>query len=319
MKLGLRIAISAGVLALLLVLLPWPEVRAAIGRMPPALWAGVLAGFLAGHGIGTAKWRLLVNAGRSGLRAIDAVRCYAAGLFANLCLPSIVGGDVLRAVLAGRATGRPEAVVLGGVTDRMIDIAALGLLLAAGMLSAGAALPGGALLAAVAMLAGGAAAGGGALLLLLRRPLRRWPRRVRRPLARALVALRRLARAPSAALVAFLLALAIQGGFVLLNAWIGRGIGITAPLGAWFLAWSFAKLAGLLPISLGGLGVRDATLAALLVPFGVPTAQGVVASLVWQSVLIAGGLIAGGVWWGLGRRLRTPGRLRPVSVPASAT
>ena len=27
----------------------------------------------------------------------DALRCYAAGLFANLYLPSIVGGDVLRA------------------------------------------------------------------------------------------------------------------------------------------------------------------------------------------------------------------------------
>ncbi|MFV1986736.1 MAG: hypothetical protein ACC682_05625, partial [Gemmatimonadota bacterium] len=53
---------------------------------------------------------------------------------------------------------------------------------------------------------------------------------------------------------------------------------------------------GLLPVSLGGLGVRDATLGAALLPFGIPMATGVAVSLLWQTVLIAGGLLAGGVW-----------------------
>jgi uncharacterized membrane protein YbhN (UPF0104 family) len=74
-------------------------------------------------------------------------------------------------------------------------------------------------------------------------------------------------------------------------------MGVTIPFGAWLFAWSLAKLSGLVPISLGGLAVRDATLAALLVPFGVPAAYGVVVSLAWQSVLIAGGLISGVFWW----------------------
>ena len=64
--------------------------------------------------------------------------------------------------------------------------------------------------------------------------------------------------------------------------------------------WSI-WLAGLLPVSLGGLGVRDATQGALLTGFGVPAARGVVASLIWQSVLIVGGLLAGLYWW-LGSR-----------------
>jgi hypothetical protein len=89
----------------------------------------------------------------------------------------------------------------------------------------------------------------------------------------------------------------MQGGFVLLNAWIGKSIGVSVPLAVWFLVWPLAKLAGLLPISLGGLGVRDATLGALLVPAGVPLALGVVASLIWQSILIAGGLLAGALWY----------------------
>ncbi|MGH7474835.1 MAG: lysylphosphatidylglycerol synthase domain-containing protein, partial [Longimicrobiales bacterium] len=136
-----RLVISAVVLAALLSFLPWHELRGVAGRLRPGVWALVLTGFLAGHAIGVLKWRLILNAGRSDLRLLPAIRCYAAGLFANLCLPSIVGGDVLRAVLAGKATGRPEAAVLGGVADRAIDTAALAGLAAVGIVLARAALP----------------------------------------------------------------------------------------------------------------------------------------------------------------------------------
>ena len=95
------------------------------------------------------------------------------------------------------------------------------------------------------------------LPLLLRRPLAKWHRKLRRPVGRALVAIRALTRRPGAALLAISISIVVQGGFVLLNAWIGRAIGVNVPLGVWFLAWPMAKLAGLLPISLGGLGVRD--------------------------------------------------------------
>ncbi|MFQ5689196.1 MAG: YbhN family protein [Gemmatimonadota bacterium] len=294
-KLGFRIAISLAVLGSLLLLLPWGEVRGAASRLPGLVWLGVLGGFLAGHRLGAAKWRLMVNVGRAGLRPRQALRCYASGLFANLCLPSIVGGDVLRAAMAGRATGRPEAAVLGGIGDRLSDVAALALLLGAGALLAQGALPdwGG----AAAMAAALVGLGGGALLvrMLARRRLSEWPRRLRCPIGRSLVAARRLARHPGAAGLALLISLAMQSGFVLLNAWIGRSIGIMLPVGVWFLAWPLAKLAGLLPVSLGGLGIRDATLGAILAPMGVPLASGVVASLIWQSVLIAGGLVAGGI------------------------
>lgn len=100
---------------------------------------------------------------------------------------------------------------------------------------------------------------------------------------------------------AFAVALLMQSSFVLLNAWLGYSLGIDVPLAVWFLVWPLAKAAGLLPVSLGGLGVRDATLAALLVPFGVPPAQGLVASLAWTSVMIGGGLLGGLLWWTLGR------------------
>lgn len=301
MKVAVRVVVTLAALAALVVLLPWSGVQEAAGRMRPWVWIGALAAFLAGHRLGVAKWRMLLRAGRCLLTPVQALRFYAAGLFANLVLPSIVGGDVLRAALAARETRRPEAAVLGGVGDRLIDVTVLAFLIVLGGLLARGSLPGWGAGAVTAAVIAGTGVAAIALPMALRRPIRRWPARLRRPIGRSLVGARRLARSPATTLTALAISLTMQTGFVLLNAWIGRSIGIAVPLSVWFLAWPLAKAAGLLPVSLGGLGVRDATLGALLAPLGVPMATGVVASLIWQSILIAGGLLAGGLWLGLGR------------------
>jgi uncharacterized membrane protein YbhN (UPF0104 family) len=298
----LKALVSAVLLVALLVILPWADVRLALGRLPPRVWLGVLGGFVAGHLLGVFKWRLFVNAARAGLRPADAVTCYSAGLFANLCLPSIIGGDVLRIALAGKLTRRPEAALWGGVMDRLTDMLALTILVIIGGTLARGHLTGWlgqALTVAIVVGLGFVVL---ALPLALRRPLKQWPRRLRRPVGRGMVGLRHLWRHPGIAALGLILSLTIQGGFVLLNAWLGRSVGIEVGLAAWFLVWPLAKIAALLPISLGGLAVREGSLAALLFPFGVPAAVSVVCSLLWQTVLIAGGLLGGLVWLVLGRR-----------------
>jgi uncharacterized membrane protein YbhN (UPF0104 family) len=56
----------------------------------------------------------------------------------------------------------------------------------------------------------------------------------------------------------------------------------------------------LLPISLGGIGVREAALGGLLSPFGVDVACAVAQSLAWEVVLIGSGLAAGALTLTLG-------------------
>jgi uncharacterized membrane protein YbhN (UPF0104 family) len=302
MKLWQKALVTVALLGALLAFIPWHEVAGALRNLSPGIWLAALGAFLLGHLVGVAKWRLIVNAGGGELRGTDAIMCYAAGLFANLCLPSIVGGDVLRAVLAGRVTRRKEPAVWGGIVDRLIDTCTLVVLMFFGAALAHGALPGVWATGLRAALAIGVVGIAVFVPLAWRRPLAKWPKRLRRHVGRSLVALRRLARSPGPAATAALLSLAIQSGFVLINVALGIRLGIVVPLAAWFLVWPLAKIASLLPISLGGLAVREASLAALLLPFGVPIALGVLSSLVWQTLMIAGGLLSGLVWLVLRRR-----------------
>ena len=223
---------------------------------------------------------------------------------------------MVRATGATRASGRVEAVVLGSLADRVIDTLALLVVMAAGSLVAGTRMSDSILRGALLAVAVGLAVALLILIFAVRRPLLDWPRSMRRRIGRALVAMRRLARYPGAVAVALALALSMQSGFVLLNAWIGYSLDIEVPISVWFVVWPLAKLAGLLPVSLGGLGVRDATLGVLLAGFAVPMAQGVVASLVWQSILIVGGLLAGLYWW-VAPRPSGAGPLRSLLRPAN--
>lgn len=319
MKPWVRAAVSIALLGLLFYFLPLGQVRDALVRLPPLVWLGVLGGFVLGHAVGIAKWRLFVNAARGGLGQLDAALCYGAGLFANLCLPSIVGGDLLRMGLAGKLSRRPEAALWGGVMDRLTDMLSLAILVTAGGLLVGGSESGwiGRVLMVAALV--GVALLALLLPLLMRHPLSRWPRRLRRPVGRGLVGLRQLRRRPGTAALGLALSLAIQGSFVLLNAWLGKSIGIEVGLPVWFLVWPLAKIASLAPISLGGLAVREASLAALLLPFGVPVAQSVVCSLLWQTVLIGGGLMGGLLWLVLHRTRRITWRTAGGHLTVSRT
>lgn len=301
--LAIKLAFTLGFFALLFAKVKWAELWERATSIAASTWIAVFVCFVAGHAVGALKWRYAVGLSRARLSIPDAIQCYAAGMFANLCLPSIVGGDAVKAVLAGRATRRFEAAVIGGATERLIDTFALVVLIVIGALLCREALPG---WAQQTMFVGGAIAAAGALLFLplaLRVKLERWPKKLRRPLAKTLVSLRRLARRPSAALVILALSLALQGWFVLLNAWLGRGIGIDLPMATWFFAIPMTKAITLVPISFGGFGLREKTLGGLLYSIAaLPEALGAAASILWQTVLVATGLFCGALFFLLGRR-----------------
>lgn len=100
-------------------------------------------------------------------------------------------------------------------------------------------------------------------------------------------------RNPVRPVFAFILSLIIQSGFILLTIYLAQICDIHIPTVLWFLIWPLAKLSALLPISMGGIGVREAALAALLSRVSVAASSSVALGLLWETVLVAGGIFGG--------------------------
>lgn len=299
---AVRVAVSLSLLAAILWWIDWPVFARAIARVPAGVWTGVVAVFLLGHAVSALKWRLLLAAVDVQVSAALALRAHGLGLFANLCLPSLVGGDLVRAAVAIRDQGRAEAVALASLGDRVNDTLALVLLAGAGALAVGGTGDAWALRVLVAFGVGLPLGVVAAFWIVPRLPRERLPGALARVVGRVAEAQASLRARPGRAAGAFGLSCGIQLVFVLLNVRLAGAIGIDQPLAVWLLAWPLAKLIALLPISLGGLGVRELALAALLAPFGVEAALTVAQSLAWQAVLIGSGAAAGLAAFSLGER-----------------
>lgn len=303
----LRWAAALLVLGVLLHFLPLTPLREAIARVPVSSFFAVLLGYLLAHGAGVAKWRMVVNAAGAELDFATSAQCYFGGLFGTLFLPSIVGGDVVRLAVGLQRSPRPAAVLTGNVVDRFLDVMAqAGLVLLGLVLIPGLDLvPGGMehrLRGALPGVACGLILLLGLLWLVRKRMLSGRSVGFRRRLARLRHALRSVSKRPRVLALGWLAGTCVQLAFLMLTAHLAVKCGLTLPLRAWLFAWPLAKVAAVLPLTQGGIGVREAALVALLSPFGAPGHLVLAAGLVWEGVVIVGGVIAGAAALVLRRR-----------------
>jgi uncharacterized membrane protein YbhN (UPF0104 family) len=291
--------VSATVLSVLLLVVPWRPLVTAFRMVPPSVVVSAVGLFLLGHVVAAMKWRLLVRRPRPAFGLV--LRAHFAGLVANLCLPGVAGGDVVRAGWLIRSIGAAESVAVASLADRGVDVAALLGLVGVGwlLLQPGDAMPVPAARPLAVAVAAGLTAG-----LVLAAALAR----TRRGgiAGRLGAAIRVLAGRPHVVVAALALSMAVQATFVLVNVWLGIAIGLQVPAAAWFVAWPLAKLIALVPISLGGLGVREAALVGLLAPAGANASGTMAVGLLWEVVLVAGGLLGWVVTAASGWTVRGP-------------
>jgi uncharacterized protein (TIRG00374 family) len=289
--------LAAGlVIGVLLYFLPLHLLSEAIRRIPVATFLAILLGYLCVHAVGILKWRMVVNAAGGALDFRTSAQCYTGGLFGTLFLPSIIGGDVVRLAVGLRRSPNPAGVLAGNVADRFVDVAAQAGLVLLGMVLLPGSLPVNIQSQAKKIILYLAAAfvALALLTLFLYRPLFAGRSvRFRRRLARLRHALRAVSRAPQLLLLAWALGTAMQTTFLVLTAKLAEACGLQLPLRAWFFAWPLAKLAAVLPVTQGGIGVREAALVGLLSPFGAALHLALAAGLSWEAVVISGGLVAG--------------------------
>lgn len=296
-----RIGVSVAILFALFMIAPVGDLFARMSLVSPALWFAVFAGFLGGHALAAAKWRWMIG---GAVPYPDALKAHFAGLAANIALPGVAGGDLVRAGLVMKGSCRKTALAVGSLADRLIDTASLLVLAAIGAfwLGARSGIDSGALsIAALGVICAAA------LSIVFMRPIASLMRKaapegkIGRIVGDVADAAEEMSGRPGGLFACLALSLLIQGSFALMNGVIAQNIGAGTSLAAWMFAWPLAKIIATLPISFGGLGVREASLAGLMTPMGYGAAGVIAASLVWESILFAAGAV-GAMAQSIGRR-----------------
>src|SRR6266404_4266179 len=287
---------ALAVFAALFHFLPITQLRAALASVRPIRFVIILIIYLCAHAIGIVKWRMVVNAAGSQINFSTSAQCYLGGLFGTLFLPSIIGGDVVRIAVGLQRSPNPAAVLAGNVVDRFIDVISQATLVLLGLILLPGSLPEqfGALARKILLILGAFVLFAVVLVFLLRKTLFAGrSRHFLHRLARLRHALRSVRERPQILAMGWLLGVLIQGTFILLNALLAISCGLFLPLRVWLFAWPLAKIAALLPITQGGMGIREAVLVALLLPFGASSPLVLASGLVWEGIIIAGGILAG--------------------------
>ena len=213
------------------------------------------------------------------------------GVFFNLCLPSSIGGDVVKAY---RLSNTNHGRLLAGCTilaDRLAGVSALGVLAGSAILSIKLNLSPTSTFAVAAILFAGVLLGFRLTIGNLDRFLDMLPvtHKIRQFLAQLLPYQVR----PSLMGKAVAWSLIVQVGASVSVALMARGIGVKLGMGIWFSVVPLIALAIVLPISINGVGIREGGMALLLSRWGVAGEQAVAIGLLWFLTTIGTGLIGG--------------------------
>jgi glycosyltransferase 2 family protein len=293
--LPMRAAVAVVLLALLLRKIDWSSL-VPDPHPDDALWlAGALVVTLAGIVLATLRWRQVLFAMDLPAPTGTLLSHELAGLFVGNFLPSTIGGDVLRVSRLSAANGdRPDSfasVVLERLTGWLVlpvlTLAAMAVnpgLLRLGRASAVAlALSAGTLLLLAAVLAAAASPRLGGRLV----KTEGWVRFV----GAVHLGLARFRGKPRAALEVLLVGVAYQLAVVLAAFLAAHALGLDVSPTAALAFMPAVAIAQVLPISVGGLGIREGAFVLFLGPLGVPAGQAVALGLLVYGLNLAVSLL----------------------------
>jgi uncharacterized protein (TIRG00374 family) len=290
-----KIAVSVGLLALLVTRSDAPRLWSYV-RSASIVWlAGALGFYLLMVLASAWRWGLLLRAQGTPVPARRLTQSFLVATFFNNFLPSNIGGDVVRITDTAKDTHSRTLAATVVLMDRGIGLLGLGLVaaVAASLAAASGSVRGpvpswmlwGGLLIAAAVSAPAVLAPNGLERLL--HPLRRLhPEWVGARLQQLTTVLHRFRQAPRALAGCFLGAVIVQALLVAFYVAIAHSIGIA--ISPWHMAVvvPMSFLVQMLPVSVNGLGLREATFSYYFSRLGLPIEAALVVSLVGAGLVM---------------------------------
>ena len=315
----IKIIVSAGLLAVLFARVDfaalWQRARAA----SPLWLASSLGLYLLMVIISAWRWRALLAAARIAVPIRHLFTSFLVATFFNNFLPSNIGGDVIRIADTARPAGSKTVATLIVLADRGIGLVGL-LIVAALGASLAAQLPGTGVIGpsilwmiiAAALASAGLLIWRRSLLLGLLRPMARLhPEWIGERLDRLDSLLGNLRDRPGALGQCLGGAVVVQLMLVGFYWVIARSMAI--PVSFWQMALiaPMSFLVQMLPVSMNGFGVREATFAYYFTRIGLSIEQALLVSFVGAAMMIVFSLSGAAAYIGRGRRVVD----RSVSTP----
>ena len=291
----LKVAVSAGLLYALFTRMDaghlWQLIRAA--SLPWTIVA--LALYLSVLLISTWRWRVFLDAQHVRVPFRTLTNSYLVATFANNFLPSNIGGDVIRIRDTARAAGSKTLATAIVLADRGVGILGLAFVAACGSTLAarrstalgplGPSLLWTGLFVALAL---------GVFVLAwphrfgaMARPLRvfhaDW---VDQRIALITGALRRFRQSPGAMLAGLLSSIVVQATLVAFYAAVAVAIHLTVPIQHLAILIPVASIVQMVPLSVNGLGVREATFGVYLSSIGVPLESAIALSFLGAALVM---------------------------------
>jgi uncharacterized protein (TIRG00374 family) len=288
-----RLVVSAGLLALVATHIDLAGARARLASGSWGLFAAAAAVLFASFLLGAVRWHIYLSAVGIDVPLLGAVRAYLIGTFGTNFLPSQFGGDVARAWIAsGQGTRlRSAATVLVDRATALLCLLVIGWLAVA---SNPGPVPSQLLIALATASTAYAVAAFTVIVVSRSGRLRRLlPVRLRSQAGEMLRSLRACFR-PAVLARTLLVGLAFQG-LVVLAAWlVARSISLHAPFSVVAASLAPVLILTAVPLSIGGLGVREGGFVVLLGYAGVGTTGATVFSLL-SAVAFAIASLSGGL------------------------
>jgi uncharacterized membrane protein YbhN (UPF0104 family) len=282
---GLRLGLGVGFLGLFLWLYGTERIVKALARERPEYFLAAIALYLAGQVMSSYRWMLLARLNGLAGRAREYLAYYFIGMFTNLFVPGLLGGDAARSAFVGFRNRRMGEAVASVVADRGVGLVALFWFAAiAALIVRSVNLP--PALVNVVVTIGLLSLLGYLAAPLLVVPIRRLTGRLGQ-MVRPLIP---YCQAQLGLIVPFALSLILQGSLALCQYLLAIGMGLNVPVSAMMLVVPMANVAASLPLTFNGIGVREGVYLVLFAMAGVAHQDAVALGLSWFSCTMIGGL-----------------------------
>lgn len=291
-----KILITLGLLAVVVFVVDLRQVGEVLKSVAWRDMLTAIAIYQLGIFIRAFRWQVLLRAQGIQTPYLRLTQLYYIGTFFNTFLPSGLGGDVVKTYELSRQTSSGANTVSTVIVDRLIGLGVLFAMALASLPFSWRSVPGIVILTLFIFISVFVVA----IILFLNRPLREWLTRhfafLRKILTNDKVitfydsfsrySFKVLLRSASASLL-------FNITLILTQIYLARAAGVLIPVSYFFIFVPILSSLTALPISIGGLGVREGGYLLLFSQIGVANDRSVAVSLLFYALLLFTGLTGG--------------------------